>query len=137
MQAGDLEDAVEIQAADQRVGLGQEKVVVEEIAQYLRVNQQRRVEVLWSCCGQALQLALQFGQQFVGGPRAGHGIADLFPDMNRFGEGAEVEADDGPLEPALGVGNDGLALAGFGKGRQNGVGGEGHEEGLVDWARQC
>ena len=50
---------------------------------------------------QCLQLMFEFGEQFVGSPRAGNGKADLLLDVHRLGERAQVEADDRAFEPAL------------------------------------
>ena len=116
MQAGNLENAVVAEIADQRLGLGQEEVVVEKIDHRLRMDQQRRVEYAVLGPGQPRQLGFQFGQQFVGRCRCADGVAHLLFDKDALGEGAEIEADDGAFQPEAGALDDGGAFGGVGAG---------------------
>ena len=62
-------------AVMQRVGLGQEEVIVEEIGHHLRMDEQRGVELRRLGVGEQGQFLLQFGQQFVGRRGGGQGVA--------------------------------------------------------------
>ena len=101
MQAGDLDDAGEFEAADRGIGFGQEEMEVEKIAHDFRVDQQCRFEYLGVGLGKYQQFMLDFGEQFVVGPRSGHGMANLPLDVHCLGKRAQVEADDRALEPDL------------------------------------
>jgi len=106
MQAGDLENAVKAELADGSIGLGKEKVEIEEFAHRLQMNQQRRVDHFRIGLGEHLQLMCEFGQQFIRRLCCGYGIADLLFDVHGLGKRAQVEADDGTLQPALGGDDD-------------------------------
>ena len=99
MEAGDLDDAVEFQSPDCRVGFGEEEMEVEKVAHDLGVDQQRGVVQLGVSRRQRLQLLFEFGQQLVGSLGSGNGKANLLLDVHRLGKRAQVEADDRAFEP--------------------------------------
>ena len=103
VEAGDLEHALELELADQGIGGFEEVVVVAEVPEHVRVHDQGGVGVLGGRVAQAQQFLAELLQQrrLVAGFAQHHAYLAL--GHHRLGEGAEVEADHGPLHPAVGV----------------------------------
>ena len=106
METGDLQHALQVQRFDQRVGLVEEVVVVEEVAEHLRVHQQRGVDLVGGRVAQQHQFLAELRQQRLGRAGIAEHEAHLLLGKHRLGERAQVEADHRALEPAAG-GRDG------------------------------
>jgi len=74
------------------------------------VDQQGRVDLLRAGIGQVLQLVHQGLEQLLGRGGRRHDIAHLLLDIDRLGKRAQIEADDGPLQPLAGGGDDGVIV---------------------------
>ena len=65
VEAGHLDDALQVQRLDRGIGIVEEVVVVEEIRQHVRVHDQRGVDLLWIGVAKQHQLFGQFLQQGI------------------------------------------------------------------------
>jgi hypothetical protein len=99
VEAGDLQRAVQPHFDQQRVGLGQEVVVVQEVLQHRRVHQQRGLEFIDGRVGHPLQLGAQRGEQRSGVERVAAHIAHQALDLHRLGKGAQIQADHRVFDP--------------------------------------
>ena len=57
MEARDLDHALKAEVVDEAVGVGEEVVVIEEVVERVRVNQQRRLDCSIAARGQAVNSA--------------------------------------------------------------------------------
>ncbi len=76
------------------------------MSQIPEIKPGQSVELLWITCGQPIQFGVQLLQQGI----QMLGVADdethLMVDVHRFGERAQVEADNGLFHPLAGDGDD-------------------------------
>ena len=101
----DLELAFQPERGDGGVGLVEEVVVVPEIRQHLRMDDQRGVGGVRVGRGQVRQLRDEFVQQCIGRGRLAEHEAHLLLDVHRLGERAQVQPDHRALQPATGRGD--------------------------------
>jgi hypothetical protein len=106
VEAGDLDRAFKAEIGDGGVGHAEEVVVVQEVVEDPRVDQQGGLDLLGASGGQGLELGEQVRQQILGGLRRADGKADAPLGVRGPGERAEVEADDRLFEPLAGRGDD-------------------------------
>src|SRR5690606_18935613 len=102
---GDLDLAFQAECIDRDIDLVEEVVVVVEVGQHLRVDQQGGIDHGGIGVVQPDQFGGQFFQQGVRGGRLTEHVADLVLDLYRLGERAEVQADHRALQPAAGCGD--------------------------------
>ena len=84
----------------------EEGVVVGEVLEHVRMDEQRRVHQRRIGHVQGVQLGAEVVEQRIVGPCLADHVADLAADVHRLGERTEVEADDGLLEPKAGGDDD-------------------------------
>ena len=103
MEACDLQYAIKVECLHQRIGMVEEIVVVQKLAQHLRMHQQGGVDLCGGCVAQQSQFLAELFQQRAF--RAG--VADhdphLLPGVDRFGERAQVEPDHRAFQPAADI----------------------------------
>lgn len=103
MKRGDLDNA--FQTVVDNGGIGNVEHLVEgvEVGKKGRVDKQGGFQLVGGRVAQKLQFAVEVFEETV--QMAGLADADAHEvfDVRRFGEGAEVESDDGFFEPLAGV----------------------------------
>jgi hypothetical protein len=106
VEAGDLQLALETEGGDGGVCLRQELVVVEEVAQHLRMDQEAGLTNERVSAGQVPQLLRQFFGEPFGGLLLAHAIAHQPAPIRACCERAQAQPDHGLLQPVARGGYD-------------------------------
>jgi hypothetical protein len=106
MKAGYLQLALQSQFANRCVADVEKIVVLEEIVERPRMNEQRRFTVQWIRLVQADQFRTQLCQQSGSGSLPADEKAHAIGEVRGLREWAQVEADDGFFQPAARDGDD-------------------------------
>ena len=107
MHAGHLQFARKIELFQRRIDHFEEIVVVEEVGQHVRMDQQDGVDLFAAGFCQDFQLAHHILQQLVRRLCGAYKVAYLSLDVHALGERAQVEADHRLFQPEFG-GDDGF-----------------------------
>ena len=82
--------------------------MVLEVGEDTRVDEQRRLDAIGRRRREQLQLVDQPAQQRFGIARLADDVTHLPLDLRRLGERAQLQADDGALDPGARLGEGGI-----------------------------
>ena len=100
MERCNLHHALQFMIGQHIVSHVQKVVEHQKIRKQRGVDQQRGVHLLGGCGFQQLQLSVQIIQKGIQMPGAADHQPHLVLDVHRLGERTQVQANDGPLQPA-------------------------------------
>src|ERR1700722_11174276 len=106
MKARALRLAFQTQFVDGRVADVQEFVVLDEVRQYPRMDQQSRLAAQCIRRMQLVQLRAKIVQQRRRGPLLADAKAHAIAAVHALRKGTQIEADDAPFQPAAGCRDD-------------------------------
>ncbi len=108
VKTGDLQDAAQAELFHPRIGLVEKGVVLREMCERVRVDEQGGLHLVGRGTHQQLQLIAEAAQQVLGRRGLAMDIADTAFHLRRLGKGAQIQPDHHAVNPGAGLRHDGI-----------------------------